>query len=865
MRKQFYFLLLLILFVGSGRLAALDEIDSLKQILTILKGEKRVDALNALSFILYDSDVNSGHRYAAEAYNDARLLKYAKGQKLALILMGYRYTVRGEFRESLSHYKRAYSLDASKDDETAYAYIMTGNVYRSLAAYDSASYYYDKSISILTRQTRSKYLPFAYKSFARLLAVQWKNAEAEEFFRKAQKIYVQEADREGQAEIWFALSEVSKNLTHYDSAESYQDRGCRMAQELGKEYLRIQCYMSEGDYFSRLGEYIKALDVLFKVVDLLENKAQPQLEAATYLQIGEVYNELGQHDISLKYYFDALRIWERFDAKFELANLYSHIGWTYKNQLNFSEAKIYMDKSLAFREAIKDDHGISNSFNVLGVLYYQEKKYDESLDMLERSLAIRKRIGHIEGVSACIFNMAAVYEDLGKYDKALDLQFEALEIDERIGSKQGLSISYNQIGQLYTKTRNFDEALRFLTKARDLAKQTNSKIMMMNNHLYFSAFYEAKGDLKQALAYHQQYAALNDSIYSEENALKLAEMQALYQVEQKNKEIELLNQSKQIQNDQIKIQLAQIGQQRTIILGGLIGLVLICFFAYVIFRHTSRMGRANREIVEQKEEIQAQSEKLIVANQTIASINKDLEGKIEARTTDLRQAYKELDTFFYRSSHDFRRPLTTFLGLAEVANITVKDKNALELFAKVRETASNLDKMLVKLQSISDVGAHQLVYKQVLLKEILDNVLHGFREEIASRNIKISSSIELKTVFNSYPAMVKIIVENLLENAIFFSRFADATIDVRASEFDGEVILEVEDNGQGIDPQLHDKIFDMYFRGNERSKGNGLGLYIVKKAVKKLDGRVSLYSDKGKGSLFKVIFPANQNGSDGAE
>ena len=99
--------------------------------------------------------------------------------------------------------------------------------------------------------------------------------------------------------------------------------------------------------------------------------------------------------------------------------------------------------------------------------------------------------------------MAAVYEDLGKFDKALDLQFKALEIDERIGSKQGLSISYNQIGQLFTKTGNFSEALRFLTKAKDLATETSSKVMMMNNHLYFSAFYEAKGDLRQALAYHQ--------------------------------------------------------------------------------------------------------------------------------------------------------------------------------------------------------------------------------------------------------------------------------------------------------------------------------------------------------------------------
>ena len=73
------------------------------------------------------------------------------------------------------------------------------------------------------------------------------------------------------------------------------------------------------------------------------------------------------------------------------------------------------------------------------------------------------------------------------------------------------------------------------------------------------------------------------------------------------------------------------------------------------------------------------------------------------------------------------------------------------------------------------------------------------------------------------------------------------------------VNLEVEDNGQGIDPQFKDRIFDMYFRGNDRSKGNGLGLYIVKKAVEKLNGRITFSSVYGKGSTFLVSFPTNHN------
>ena len=856
---RLFFVVILLVIAMPKRLQAQGDTDSLKQLLIdINDNRKRVDVLNELSSTLYDTDVMEGYKYASEAYEDAVAVKYEQGQKRALILMGFRYMVSGDFRQALRHYRQAAEL-TQEDDLTAYSMVMTGNVYRSIAMYDSALYCYTNGIGILDRHVNPVYQAFAFKSLARLYVIQWKNKDAEYYFLKAKQIYDKLGNIRGQSEIWFSLADVNKNLIDYDLADEYQNKGCDLAHKVNMDYLVLLCYKNRGDYFFHLGDYLKALDMLFKALDILKTKEQPQLLASVYDQLGEVYEELGQHDVSLKYYFDALKIWERIGVKYEIAKLYSEIGWIYKNQLNFGQAKVYMDRSLAIRQEIKDEHGISNSYNVLGVLFYQEKRYNKALEMLQKSLEIRERIGHREGVSACIFNIAAVYEDLGQLSKALDYQFRALEIDERIGNKQGLSISFNQIGQLYTKAKNYPEALRFLTKARVLANETGSKMLIMNNRLYFSALYEAQGDLKNALVYHKKYTALNDSIYSEGNAMKLAEMQALYQTEQKDQQIELLNQNKEIHLNQITLQRSQIGQQRTIIISGLIGLILVCIFAFKTYQYTSSMRRANREIIEQKEEIQAQSEELIEANHTIASINKDLETKIEERTSDLRQAYKELDTFFYRSSHDFRRPLTTFLGLAEVANITVKDKYALELFAKVRETASNLDKMLVKLQSISDVGTQQLVYKEVFVKEIIDNVFDSFSDELAARNIRTSCDIDIKGSLYSYPAMIKIIAENLIENAIFFSRMNDPFIKVTAFSQGNDVILEVEDNGQGIDPSLQARIFDMYYRGNERSKGNGLGLYIVKKAIEKLNGRITVNSGVGKGSVFSVILPASQN------
>jgi signal transduction histidine kinase len=78
---------------------------------------------------------------------------------------------------------------------------------------------------------------------------------------------------------------------------------------------------------------------------------------------------------------------------------------------------------------------------------------------------------------------------------------------------------------------------------------------------------------------------------------------------------------------------------------------------------------------------------------------------------------------------------------------------------------------------------------------------------------------------------------------------------VAIAEEDHEIVLAVSDNGQGIAAQYHEQIFNMYFRGSENSKGNGLGLYIVKKATEKLKGRIVFESVFNEGSTFKIILP----------
>jgi signal transduction histidine kinase len=649
-------------------------------------------------------------------------------------------------------------------------------------------------------------------------------------------------------------------------------------------------YVSRGEIDFAGGDYQNATRNFLQALDILKTHDFRRYHAIVLSRIAQVYDAQGDFKQAVEHLLRALRIHESLNSRQEIARVYGTLGWVYINQKNDSMAFTYARRSLRHMEDIKDNAGIAFAHNLLGYINYAISKYPEALEEYKIALQLRSAARLEQATAATTFNIARVYERLGRYNDAQENLLKVLAIDQKYMDKDGLVMTYNTLGAVLTKKREFREAERYLLKGRDLAIAVRAPLELSSNHKLFAELYKASGEDRKAIRSYDEYIALNDSLFTRQSAAKIAEFNALYELEKKEQEIQILNQRDEVNKEKLELQEAQIRYQNYFLFFTIASIVLLLVMVYILYQYyrtkskaNEKLQKLNREISEQKEEIQAQSEELIEANNSLISlnnelvekteeiqaqseelketntmiteINRDLDSIVTKRTSQLQEAYKELDTFFYRSSHDFRRPLTTFMGLAEVAKITIKDKATLELFSKVRETAVNLDKMLVKLQSISDVGAQQLVYKEVLVREIFDSVCDDFREEIEQHGIRTQCSVTLTKPFVSYPAMIKTIIENLVENAIHFRSSQDPYVQLRAYGDRHLVVIEIEDNGQGIREEYRDKIFDMYYRANERSKGNGLGLYIVKKAVQKLNGTIQLVTQYGKGSRFIISLP----------
>lgn len=267
-------------------------------------------------------------------------------------------------------------------------------------------------------------------------------------------------------------------------------------------------------------------------------------------------------------------------------------------------------------------------------------------------------------------------------------------------------------------------------------------------------------------------------------------------------------------------------------------------------------------LAEKNMELETAHEKITNVNEELTLVNSQLEEKVEERTKDLRATLEkletsneELDTFIYRASHDLKGPTASLVGLAMLGKTISNDHRYLDFFNRIEDTAHNMNGVLGKLISMHIILQNTVSYTHIDLEKLLDEIKNSFK--LSRTSYSIINQTDASLLFYSDTTLLQIILKNLLENALIFNnQFAEIIIKLNVEKKGRSIYLTVEDNGEGIEAGIRDKIFDPFYRGSQKSKGNGLGLYLVKKAADKLNGKVEVVSETGKFTRFTVILPS---------
>jgi len=233
------------------------------------------------------------------------------------------------------------------------------------------------------------------------------------------------------------------------------------------------------------------------------------------------------------------------------------------------------------------------------------------------------------------------------------------------------------------------------------------------------------------------------------------------------------------------------------------------------------------------------------------------EERIKKQNRMLEKTNLELDNFVYSASHDIRSPLTSILGLINIASKSDNKRELEECHNLMKSRIHKLDEFIEDILNFSKNLRVDKKLREINLYYFIEEILndHDFGEDFNKLDVRLSLSSDFEVI--SDPMRLSVIIKNILSNACKFANLRNESpwLRISALRVDNNFQLIIEDNGQGIRHELQGKIFDMFYRASEKSKGSGLGLYIVREMIEKLNGNIKVNSIYGKGSQFIIELP----------
>ncbi|MEJ7778733.1 MAG: hybrid sensor histidine kinase/response regulator [Daejeonella sp.] len=228
---------------------------------------------------------------------------------------------------------------------------------------------------------------------------------------------------------------------------------------------------------------------------------------------------------------------------------------------------------------------------------------------------------------------------------------------------------------------------------------------------------------------------------------------------------------------------------------------------------------------------------------------------LAVKNDELQKAYNELDKFSYSVTHDMRGPLLSILGAIEAAQNMHDLTEVRKMLLMMNDSVRNLDDFIQSIHDYYNLNRGELEIREIHFTEIVAEQTRIFNFTPLAGDVRFNTSIAQKEIFRGDETSIKLILNNLISNAFKYQKkeSKEKRVDLKILVENGKAVMEVSDNGVGIEQSHIGDIYNMFFRGTSREVGSGFGLYNVKAAVTKLNGKIAVDSEIGKGTSFKVI------------
>lgn len=527
--------------------------------------------------------------------------------------------------------------------------------------------------------------------------------------------------------------------------------------------------------------------------------------ADSYNNIGIIYWHKGDYEKSVDYHLKALKIREEIGDKKGIAYCYNNIGIIYMEHENFEKALVFFLKSLKILEIVGEKKEIALAINNIGYIYWNQGLYEKALDNQLRSLKIHTEIGDKHGIAYSQNCIGLIYFSQGNYEKALNSQLESLKIDEEMQDKQRIGNDYINIGSVYIKQGKLEKSNYYFNEALIISQKIGNKEGIKGAYFSLSELFDKRGDYKQAYNYHKLYSDIKDTLLNKQSSKQIAEMNAKYDSEKKDKENMLLAQKNRIQQIEIEREKEKRYSQLIILVGSLTFAVVVFILLYY------------RSKFKQK----AMMEKEINSQQKLR-----FKAVMDAEEKERRRIAQEL--------HD---------GLGQLLSTVKLNISATEnLIDEVHKTPFNnslslIDTACDEVRTIS----HNLMPGVLIRLGLLSSLRELVRKINASKQLTINFDANFDARIDELTEVaIYRIVQEVLNNIIKHSQAKNVSLALKKNGAD--FFMQIIDDGIGFDTSLI-------------VKSEGVGWKNIYSRSAMLNGTVDIISAPFEGMTVKIYFP----------
>ncbi len=565
--------------------------------------------------------------------------------------------------------------------------------------------------------------------------------------------------------------------------------------------------------------------------------------------IGDQFFNEEDYKNSIEYFFSSLNLAEANNYIDGAADASNNIGSVYYNTENFPEALSYYNKSLGYYLKTNNEERQGTVYNNLALVYYEIDSLDKAINYYKKALGIKKKFDLTRDVGAILHNLGLVYMHTKDFNASIKNLMEAREIFTELNNMRFVANATNNIGRAYYKFGKYEEALTYFEQGIEEAGAISSSFLLMDNYKYQADCYAKMEKFHEAYWYTNQYYNLKDSLLNIEKEKEIAEIQAKYEDEKRQRENELLKKENEGKA-------ATIRMQKIIGIGIAVISLLAVFLAVIYYRGNINKQRANELLTAQKMEIEQKNRTLSLLNDEINHQNIE----ISQQKLELEDLNNIKDKLFSIISHEFRSPLNSLKGtlaLLKVGALNEQELNIIsnELTDKINSTSIFLDNLLnwakSQMQGISPKPIN------LDLKEIAEDNIDFLRSLAEKKKVRLECKIDPPLIARADSNMMHLVVRNLISNAIKFS-MRGGHIQVMGEQKDDAILFSVKDNGIGMTKENQKLLFQIHSfttRGTANERGTGLGLFISKNFVESNKGKIWVESEEGVGSTFFFSVP----------